>query len=40
MSGEDRRELAGLIDAQADRLDRLVANLLDVADQLRAARRS
>jgi two-component system sensor histidine kinase KdpD len=29
-SGEDSRELLGLIDLQADRLDRLVANLLDM----------
>jgi two-component system sensor histidine kinase KdpD len=30
VSGPDRDELVGLIDMQADRLDRLVANLLDV----------
>jgi two-component system sensor histidine kinase KdpD len=30
VSAEDARELLGLVDAQADRLDRLVANLLDM----------
>ncbi len=30
LSGEDRAELLGLAEAQADRLDRLVANLLDI----------
>jgi two-component system sensor histidine kinase KdpD len=30
ISGEEQKELLGLVDAQADRLDRLVANLLDM----------
>jgi two-component system sensor histidine kinase KdpD len=30
LSSEDARELVGLVDAQADRLERLVANLLDM----------